>query len=158
VGKRRLELSSLTQHRGHPDPGHPGGRQRAARLGGDLQRLLVGAKRGGQAAAGVLHLAEVTGGPHGQVALTGRPLPGDHAGKGGLGRRQPAAEPVGHRQEPVDLQAQRPVIAAEAGQGLLRGRGDPSASPRRRASSARVSAIDAGRLAIRLAARPTDGS
>jgi hypothetical protein len=115
----RLQLPALVQHLGHANVHYARERHGAADLVGDLQRLLVGAQRRAQMAEGALHLAQVVRRPHGQVALTGRPLLGDYAGQAVLGLHHPAALPVGHGQMPVDRRAQCPVILSQVGEGLL---------------------------------------
>ena len=158
TAQRCLQLAALVADLGHAHQGQARERQWAAGVAGYLQRLLVGAKRRAQMAPGLPHLAKVAGRARRHVALTDCPLTGDDSFQSVLGLGQPAALPVGYRQEPVGLSALRQVVVGEVGEGSLPNARIPSASPRRRARSARASAIDAGKLATTLAAQPTDGS
>jgi hypothetical protein len=124
VPERRVELASLVQDGGHAHLGGPRSLQgRTARLRVGFHRLLVGPKRGVQAALGALDLAEVIGAPRGQDRVAGRPPPGDAGYEGTLGLRQPTALPFGSGQVPAGHTGEHPLSLVQFGQGPA-GEGD----------------------------------
>ena len=120
----RVEFVPLVGHLGQAHvPDARGGQGRPSGRRGDLERLLVGAGRGVQAAPGPLDLAEVVVGPGGDDELARRPPLGDARRQQALGLREPAARPLGSGQLPPSRGVEHRFALAELGQGPRRERG-----------------------------------
>jgi hypothetical protein len=120
----RVELVPLVGHLGQAHMHCArSGQRRAAGWRGDLQRLLVGAGRGVQAALGPLHLAKEMAAPAGHGGFAGRSPLADAQGQRALGLREPATQPLGQAQVPIGVGCQHPLVFAKVGQ-CLRGERD----------------------------------